>query len=102
MTLVPVGDDAGLAAAICRILYAPRRNRRRGFRRPRRSYGPWWYGASTPAGHDGGGVLGAEDWHARLGWRLIRWGTRLRQRAESSGRTGLTSPKKKTRTATAR
>ena len=60
------------------------------------------YGASAPAGPDGGGVLGAEDWHARLGWRLIRWGTRLRQRAESGGRTGLTSPKKKTRTATAR
>jgi hypothetical protein len=60
------------------------------------------YGESAPAGHDGGGVLGAEDWHARLGWRLIRWGTRLRQRAERSGRTGLTSPKKKTRAATAR
>jgi Glycosyltransferase family 29 (sialyltransferase) len=59
------------------------------------------YGAGARAGHDGRGVLGAEDWHARLGWRLIRWGTRLRQRAESSGRTGLISPKKKTRTATA-
>ena len=23
------------------------------------------------------GALGAEDWYARLGWRLIRWGTRL-------------------------
>jgi Glycosyltransferase family 29 (sialyltransferase) len=59
------------------------------------------YGASAPAGQDGGGVPGAEDWHARLGWRLIRWGTRLRQRAESSGRTGLTA-KKKTRAAAAR
>jgi hypothetical protein len=44
----------------------------------------------------------SEDWYAGLGWRLIRWGTRLRQRAERSGRTGLTSPKKKTRTAAAR
>ncbi|MGH6903122.1 MAG: glycosyltransferase family 29 protein [Geminicoccaceae bacterium] len=53
------------------------------------------YGAGAAAGEDAGGALGVEDWYARLGWRLIRWGTRLRQRAESSGRTGLTSPKKK-------
>jgi hypothetical protein len=60
------------------------------------------YGASGPARHGGGAARAAEDWYARLGWRLIRWGTRLRQRAERGGRTGLTSPKKKTGAAAAR
>jgi Glycosyltransferase family 29 (sialyltransferase) len=60
------------------------------------------YGAGAPQGADGGAVLGAEHLYARLGWRLIRWGTRLRQRAEKDGRTGLTSPKKKTHTLAAR
>jgi hypothetical protein len=60
------------------------------------------YGAGAPQGADGGAVLGAEHLYARLGWRLIRWGTRLRQRAEKDGRTGLTRPKKKTHTLAAR
>jgi hypothetical protein len=53
------------------------------------------YGGAAPAQPHGAGVLDAEHLYARLGWRLIRWGTRLRQRAEKAGRTGLTSPKKK-------
>ena len=60
------------------------------------------YGADGRQAADGARVLGAEDLYARLGWRLIRWGTRLRQRAEKGGRTGLTSPKRKTRPAAAR
>jgi hypothetical protein len=58
------------------------------------------YGASAPAGQGGG--VAAEHLYARLGWRLIRWGTRLRQRAEKGGRTGLTSPRKKSHPAAAR
>lgn len=51
---------------------------------------------------NGAGVLQSEHLYARLGWRLIRWGTRLRQRAEQSGQTGLTSPKSKQRAAAVR
>lgn len=36
----------------------------------------------------------AEQFYAWLGWRLIRWGMRLRQRAEKSGRIELTPGKK--------
>jgi hypothetical protein len=59
------------------------------------------YGAGAPEVPDSGGGFRTEHLYARLGWQLIRWGTRLRQRAEKGGRTGLTAPKKRTRSAAA-